>query len=222
MHDIFVHEPSLTALLFVFGFLQVLRPVAVQTFVFMGQKVLEPNKYGFLSILIFVPVFICFIGFPLIANLPILVLNYSAVIGFGFIFLAYHTLCEIENKYREDQIRHSLVESLVPLNLPKGVRGVHKVFSNKYNFNEERTQVEFAKVVSQNLSLHEFARLVGDCRAVGNLSPLISNVNPNLDLRMKIDDFYNIRMAEWKGWYPLSLRSGLETVFNRDMIETCN
>jgi hypothetical protein len=29
-----------------------------------------------------------------------------------------------------------LLSSLTPLNLPKGVRGVHKVFRNKYNFNE--------------------------------------------------------------------------------------
>ena len=63
---------------------------------------LEPNKYGLLSILIVVPILICLLGFPLIANLPLLVVNYSSVIGFGFIFLAYQTLCDIENNYRED------------------------------------------------------------------------------------------------------------------------
>jgi hypothetical protein len=61
---------------------------------------------------------------------------------------------------------------------------------------------------------------VGDCRALGNLSPLINPINPNLDLRIKMDDFFNIRQAEWKGYYPGSLRGGQETKINRGVLES--
>ena len=47
--------------------------------------------------------------------------------------------------------------------------------------------------MSESMSLLEFARVVGDCRALGNLSPLVTVVNPNIDLRTKLDDFYNIK-----------------------------
>lgn len=69
------------------------------------------------------------------------------------------------------------------------------------------------------MGLHEFGRLVGDCRAVGNLSPLVSPVCPNLDLRTKLDDFHNIKLSEWKGYYPGSIRSGFETQFDKKQIE---
>ena len=34
-----------------------------------------------------------------------------------------------------------------------------------------------------------------------------------------MDDFYNIRMAEWNGYYPGSLRSGCETRFDKGQLE---
>jgi len=112
----------------------------------------------------FTPVFICFIGFPLIAGLEILVINFTFVIALAFIFLAYSTICDAEHNYRSRQIKDSLVSSLTPLNFPKGIRGVHKVFRNKYNFYERQGQIQFANLLSDSFGLHEFARLVGDCR----------------------------------------------------------
>jgi len=193
----------------------VFRPLANHTLVFKGQKVFEPNKFGFLSVIFFAPVFICLIGYPLIADFKVLILNYTTVLALGFNFLAYHTICDAEHTYRNNQIKDILLTSLTPLNLPKGIRGVHKVFRNKYNFNEQRAQIEFADLMCGSLGLHEFARLVGDCRALGNLTPLVNPVCPNLDLRTKIDDFHNIRISEWRGYYPGSIRSGSETTINK-------
>ncbi len=139
------------------------------------------------------------------------VINYTTILALGFNFLAYHTICDAETTHRNNQIKDILLTSLTPLSTPNGLRSVHKVFRNKYNFNEQRGQIEFADMMCGSLGLHEFARLVGDCRAVGNLTPMVSPVSPNLDLRSKIDDFYNIRMSEWRGYYPGSIRSGFET-----------
>ena len=97
---------------------------------------LEPNKYNFLAVLFFVPIFICFLGFPLVAGLSFLVVNYSTVIGLGFVFLAYSTVCDAENTYQTKKIKGVLLKSLFPLRLPEGIRGVHKVFRNKFNLNE--------------------------------------------------------------------------------------
>lgn len=72
------------------------------------------------------------------------------------------------------------------------------------------------------MSLLEFARVVGDCRALGNLSPLVTVINPNIDLRTKLDDFYNIKTTEWRGCYPGSLRSGYETVINKEEFDGHN
>jgi hypothetical protein len=64
--------------------------------------VLEPNKIGFLSVIFFVPVFICFIGYPLIAGFRVLVINYTTILALGFNFLAYHTMCDTEHTYRNN------------------------------------------------------------------------------------------------------------------------
>lgn len=136
LKTLFQNEGILVSLLFVFGFFQVFRPLATHILVFKGQKVFEPNKFGFLSIIFFAPVFICFIGYPLIAGFKVLVINYTTILALGFNFLAYHTICDAEYAYRNNQTKDILLSSLTPLNLPKGVRGVHKVFRNKYNFNE--------------------------------------------------------------------------------------
>lgn len=37
---------------------------------------------------------------------------------------------------------------------------------------------------------------------VGNMSPLLNNTNPMIDLRERFDEFYHIRTAEWRGFYP--------------------
>jgi len=118
MQNIFKNDGSLVSLLFIFGFFQVFRPFATHTLIFRGQKVLEPNKFSFLSIMFFTPVFICFIGFPLIAGFEVLVVNFTSILALGFNFLAYSTLCDAENNYRSSQIKDNLLSSLIPLNLP--------------------------------------------------------------------------------------------------------
>ena len=40
---------------------------------------------------------------------------------------------------------------------------------------------------------------------VGNMSPLMNNTNPLIDLREKFDEFYHIRSAEWRGFCPTDL-----------------
>lgn len=197
MTSIFSNDGSLVSLLFIFGFIQLFRPFATHNLVFKGPKVFEPNKSGFLAILFFTPVFICFIGGPLIFNLPVFQCNYTTIIALGLNFLAYHTVCGAESDYRESQAKTLLIQSLVPFTLPKGLSTIHKIFLNKYNFNEQRNQLEFAELMAESFGLSDFARLVGDCKQIGNISPFINPINPHLDLRSKMDDFLNIRSAEW-------------------------
>jgi hypothetical protein len=62
--------------------------------------------------------------------------------------------------------------------------------------------------MSQVYSSLHFARIVADCRSIGNMSPFMNNIDPSLDLRSKFDNDFNIKLAEWHGYYPLSVRSG--------------
>lgn len=141
--------------------------------IFKGKKVLEPDKSSFLSIIFFAPVFICFIGYPLIAKLPALVVNYTMIIALVLNYLAYNTICDLEHIYRCNQTKEILLASLNPLPEPSVLRGVHKVFKNEFATVENRKHAQFADFMCECLGLNEFARLVGDCRVVGNMLSLI-------------------------------------------------
>ena len=43
--------------------------------------------------------------------------------------------------------------------------------------------------------------------SVGNMSPLLNNTNPLSDLRLRFDDMYHIRSAEWQGMYPSDMHA---------------
>jgi len=50
--------------------------------------------------------------------------------------------------------------------------------------------------------------LTSNCREVRNLSPLIDPVCPHLDLRTKLEDLLDIRVASKNGMYYGSIKSG--------------
>lgn len=48
--------------------------------------------------------------------------------------------------------------------------------------------------------------------AVGNMSPILNNTNPLIDLRERFDEFHHIRSAEWAGFYPTDLHMTPQTI----------
>ena len=55
---------------------------------------------------------------------------------------------------------------------------------------ERKRNFEVLEYASEAHNSHELGRLVGDCRAVENISPFLNVINPSLDLRSKLDNMY--------------------------------
>lgn len=51
-------------------------------------------------------------------------------------------------------------------------------------------------------------RLLGDCKSIGNISPILQPTLPILDLRKKFDNMHFVRSAEWKGYFPGTIKAG--------------
>ena len=59
--------------------------------------------------------------------------------------------------------------------------------------------------MANDVGIFELQRLLGMANAVGNMSPVLNNTNPLIDLRELMDEFYHLRTAEWQGFYPSDL-----------------
>ena len=72
-----------------------------------------------------------------------------------------------------------------------------------------------------DVGIFELQRLLGMANAVANMSPVINNTNPLIDLRERFDEFYHIRTAEWGGFYPTDLHMTTEPISDdyRELIE---
>ena len=68
--------------------------------------------------------------------------------------------------------------------------------------------MEFLNDVSESVGLNDFARLLADCKAIGNFSPLLMPILPQLDIRELYDELHAIRSIEWGGYFPGSIKGG--------------
>ena len=68
--------------------------------------------------------------------------------------------------------------------------------------------MEYLNDMAECVGLHDFARLLSDCKSVSNFSPLLMPVLPNLDIRALFDELSIIRSTEWHGYFPGSLKGG--------------
>mmetsp|Transcript_45387 Transcript_45387/g.60257 ORF Transcript_45387/g.60257 Transcript_45387/m.60257 type:complete len:82 (-) Transcript_45387:653-898(-) len=81
--------------------------------------------------------------------------------------------------------------------------------------------MSFLRQIFNDIGIYETQRLLAMANSIGNMSPVINNTNPLIDLRRNFDEFHHIRSAEWQGFYPTDMGATPDAVSDdyRDMID---
>ena len=97
-----------------------------------------------------------------------------------------------------------------------------KKLLDRFNFDQENLQFSFMSNVLENSGIVELARLIGDCKLLGNVRPLLLPVLPQVDLRHHCDEMHFIRSAEWNDYFPNSMRNGRYDYVSKEYSEMSN
>jgi len=100
----------------------------------------------------------------------------------------------------------------MPLNPNPELSSRERKMANKYNFEKQRTQISYLRQIYNDVGIFEMQRLLGMSHAIGNMSAVLNNSNPLVDLREHFDDFYHMRSAEWNGFYPTDMQVTADVV----------
>lgn len=111
--------------------------------------------------------------------------------------------------------------SFMPLSLNPELSSRERKFARRFDFERQRIQASFCRQMYNDVGIYELQRLLGMSNSVGNMSPILNNTNPLIDLREKFDEFYHVRTAEWGGFYPTDMQMTTDPITDeyRDMIE---
>ena len=126
----------------------------------------------------------------------------------------------MERIYLHEKMFSATIASFLPLNTNPDMSSRERKLTKKYDFERQRIETSFCRQMFNDAGIYELQRLLGMANAVGNMSPVLNNTNPLIDLRERFDEFYHVRTAEWGGFYPSDMQMTPDVITDeyRDLV----
>ena len=213
---------AVLVLLFIVTLFYLCRPLVISHLhlTYYRRWINEPNKLSFMITVIVVPLMASILLCQLLHESDYIQIRFSTAVALLLCLFAYWIIADLETRYRNEQLFSISMATFMPLAPNPDMSQRERKFARKYQFEKHRIQANYCRQVYQDLGINEFQRLLGKSHALGNLSPMMLNTNPTIDIREKFDDLYHVKSAEWQGFYPSDLQGQIEPVSDeyRDLI----
>jgi len=145
---------------------------------------------------------------------------FTSMLQLFLCIIAYWQLADLERTYLSEKMFSATMASFLPLNPNPDMSARERKLAKKYDFERQRIQTSFCRQMFNDVGIYEIQRLLGMANAVGNMSPVLNNTNPMIDLRERFDEFYHVRTAEWGGFYPTDMQMTPDVITDeyRDLV----